>query len=259
MASCTPDPASSPFARARPLLTTVSSGSADPVYDGYDENIGNGNNTSGTWGVNVPNTNTGQPPTQTTLPGAITQTPTDTNTDVPPSNDGVPTDCILWDGVNYNIQLSKHFTLKHFTTGALYPHQLPKEDVYGIPMQNRFCNLQALAQNVVEAIYDKFGMPRINSGIRNDNTTKNGVSQHVKGEACDLQFVGWDYNKYWENAAWIKDNIPFDQFIYEHSSTTGLVWYHLSFNRAGNRPSSDRTKVMTMYMNNYSPGLQRHG
>ena len=51
---------------------------------------------------------------------------------------------------------------------------------------------------------------------------------------------------------------PFDQFIFEHSSKTGLAWYHLSFRRSGNRPASDRTKVMTMYRGHYDSGLRRY-
>lgn len=256
---CTPDPSTSPWARAISIMSTVSSGAADPIYDGFDENIANGNNTSGTWGSQPPNTNTEQPPKQTTPPKAITATPSDSNTTPPPGNTGIPVNCIIWDGVNYNIQLSPHFKLSAFSTLALYPHNIPTTPIFGYTMQQRFCNLQAMSQNVSEAIYDKFGMPRINSGIRNDNSTSTGVSQHVKGEAADYQFTGWDYAKYWDNAQWVKDNIPYDQFIFEHSSTTGLVWYHLSFSQSGGRSISDPNKVMTMYRNQYSPGLHRYG
>lgn len=257
--SCSPDPSTSPYARARTIMSTVSGGGGDPIYDAYDENIGNGNNTNGTWGSQPPTTEGAQPPQQTTPPPPITTPGTETVTTPPPENDGIPTNCIRWDGTNYDIQISPHFKLSAFTTKALYPHNIPNQTLFGLTMQQRFCNLQALAQNVAEAIYDKFGMPRINSGIRNDNSTSSGVSQHVKGEAMDIQFTGWNYAKYWDNAIWIKDNIPYDQFIYEHSSTTGLVWYHLSFNQAGNRPPTASTKVMTMYQNRYSPGLHRYG
>ncbi len=75
----------------------------------------------------------------------------------------------------------------------------------------------------------------------------------------DVQFAGWNYQTYWDNAAWVKDNIPYDQFIFEHSDKTGLAWFHLSFNNTGNRPATSPTKVMTMYRNHYDPGLQKHG
>ena len=41
---------------------------------------------------------------------------------------------------------------------------------------------------------------------------------------------------YYTRALWIKDNIPFDQFILEYKTTgTGKPWHHLSFTAAGNR------------------------
>lgn len=248
-----------PYTNALPILTEVSNGGGDPIYDAYDENIGNGNNSAGVYAPTPPNTIGAQPPTQTTLPKPIPEVADASNNTPPPeNNDGVDVKCGSWDGKDYNVQLSPHFKLADFTTKALYPHNIPTGDVFGFSMQTRFCNLKALATNVGESIFNKFGMPRINSGLRNDNSSK-GVSQHVKGEAMDLQWPGWDYAKYWDNAQWIVNNVPFDQFIYEHSSTTGLVWYHLSFSRTGNRPASNRDKVMTMYRNNYSPGLHRYG
>jgi hypothetical protein len=100
---------------------------------------------------------------------------------------------------------------------------------------------------------------QITSGIRNINTLNGGrVSQHVTGQAMDVQFTGWSYERYWDNAKWVKDNIPYDQFIFEHSSRTGSAWYHLSFNAAGNRAAGSADKVMTMYRNHFDSGLKRY-
>ena len=86
-----------------------------------------------------------------------------------------------------------------------------------------------------------------------------GISQHVTGQAIDVQFTGWSYERYWENAQWVKDNIPYDQFIFEHSSKNSLAWYHLSYNSTGNRAASVPSKVMTMYRNHYDSGLKKYG
>lgn len=237
------------FENARELLK-VSGDQGDPVHDGYDENIANGNNTADRHGVQFP------PSTQTSLPGPITETATQTNTKEPPGGNGSSVTCTAWTG-DYDFQLSPNFKVRDFTVNALYKNQLI--DVSPLTASQRCCNLQALAVNVAEPLFARFGQFRINSGIRNQNTTPNGLSQHVKGEAMDVQFEGWTYAMYWDNAEWVKDNIPYDQFIFEHSSSTGLAWYHLSFSQTGNRPSSSSTKVMTMYRNNYSPGLRRYG
>jgi hypothetical protein len=240
----------SDFENARELLDLVSGDGGDPTLDEYEENIANGNNTSGKTGVQFPSSK------QTTLPSEITQEAQATVDKKPPGLNGNDVVCIPWAG-NYSLQLSANFSVKDFTVGALWPHQMI--DYPGYSINTRVCNLQGLATNVAEPLRSKFGKFRINSGLRNETSASNGVSQHIKGEAMDIQFEGWNYERYWNNAQWIVENIPFDQFIYEHSDKTGLVWYHLSFRRGGNRPAGDRTKVMTMYKNQYSPGLKRYG
>lgn len=239
----------SDFENAKELLK-VSGDQGDPTLDGYDENIANGNNTNNRNGVQFP------PSEQTTPPAPIPEEAQKTDDKKAPDKQGEPVTCTAWAG-DYDFQLSPNYTVKDLTVGALFPNQLI--DVPGFTASQRCCNLQALAVNILEPMKAKFGNLRINSAIRNQNTTSGGTSQHVKGEAVDIQFEGWTYDMYWNNAAWVRDNIPFDQFIFEHSSSTGLAWYHLSYNQSGNRPSSSPTKVMTMYRNNYSPGLKRYG
>jgi len=84
------------------------------------------------------------------------------------------------------------------------------------------------------------------------------LSQHITGQAADIQFASWNYDTYWQNAPWIRDNLPYDQFIFEHSSHAGNVWFHLSFNSAGNRGPGVPFKCCTMYRNNYDNGLKRY-
>ena len=158
---------------------------------------------------------------------------------------------------DYDFQLSPNFKVRNFTVGAVFKN--PLTDAAGLTAAQRCCNLQNLAVNVAEPLRAKFGAFNINSAIRNTNTVSPGVSQHVSGQAMDVQFPGWTYEMYWNNAAWVRDNIPYDQFIFEHSSSSGLAWYHLSYNPAGNRPSSNPFKCCTMYRNQYSPGLKRFG
>jgi len=239
----------SDFENAKELLK-VSGDQGDPVQDGYDENIANGNNNRNTTGVQIP------PPIQTTPPTPIPLPAEQTDDKKPPGGDGAPVSCTAWTG-DYDFQLSPNFKVRDFTVNALFPNQLI--DYLTYTKNVRCCNLQNLAMNVAEPLRAKFGPFSINSGLRNASSTPSGVSQHITGQAMDVQFAGWNYAKYWDNAAWVKDNIQYDQFIYEHSSSTGLAWYHLSFNQTGNRVASLPTKVMTMYRNHYDPGLKRYG
>lgn len=256
----------SDFENARELIETVSGDQGDPTLDEYEENIANGNNTSNTTGIQLPTTAEGQPPKQSTNLPAPIPVPADQSNDKPPpgGNGNVP-DEISWSG-DYNQTLGANFTVKSFTIGALFPNPLIdytgtniNGSTVSYNIHSRINNLNALAINVAEPLRAKFGPFSINSGIRNKTSTRSGISQHITGQGFDIQFPGWTYAKYWENAQWVKDNIPYDQFIFEHSDKTGLAWFHLSFNRAGNRPASDRTKVMTMYRNCYDTGLKRYG
>ena len=248
------------FDNARELIAAVGSDLADPTADEYEDNIVAGNNDKGTTGIQSPL------PTQTTPPKAVTETPKDKNDTPPPARPTTSVNCKTWDGVNYDISMGKHFSLRNFTigypdtsrnriVGCLYPNKLI--DAFGLTKAERMCNLQALAENVLDPLYDKIGTFRINSGIRNENSSK-GISQHCKGQAVDVQVPGWGYDRYWDMAAWIKDNLPYDQFIFEHSDATKLAWFHLSFNRAGNRPVGTPRKVCTMHRNKYIEGLKRY-
>lgn len=238
------------FENAQTLLESSGDG-GDPTLDGYEENVAGGNNSKGTTGVQV-----AKPGTQTSLPTPSPIPGSESNTTPPPNNPGKPVTCTTWAG-NYDDQLSPNFKVRDFTINAVFPNQLTDYQTY--TMNTRCCNLQALATNVAEPLLAKFGAFNINSGLRNVSSTPSGVSQHITGEAMDVQFNGWDYQKYWENAQWVKDNIPYDQFIFEHSDKTGLAWFHLSFSQTAPRSPTSPTKVMTMFRNHYDSGLHRHG
>jgi len=241
------------FENAKELLK-ISGDQGDPTLDGYDENIANGNNSSSTKGVQFPPASQTTPPTPSPLPAQ------ETKDKPPPDNQGTDPTCPIFavvDDSTYDIQLSPNFKVRDFTINAVFKNQIL--DVPGLTPQERVCNLKAVAINICEPLLAKFGSGmRINSGLRNQNTTPSGISQHVKGEAVDIQFIDWTYDTYWENSTWIRDNIAYDQFIFEHSSNSGKAWYHLSFSRTGNRAPDVVTKVMTMYRNHYDPGLKKY-
>jgi hypothetical protein len=252
------------FENAQALIATVGSDQSDPTADEYEGYIANGNNTNGTTGIQQ-----SPLPTQTTLPPPSSIPPKQTNDTPASGKNGTPVVSPTWDGSNYDIAMSTNFILRNFTVGygsgdpnttsrgCLFPNEL--NDGFGLTKQQRFENLQALSVNILEPLWNKFGPFRINSGIRNENSVKPpGISQHCTGQAVDIQFPDWTYDSYWQNAPWVKDNLPFDQFIFEHSSRTKTVWFHLSYNSSGGRSTSDPTKVMTMYRGCYDSGLKRY-
>jgi len=157
--------------------------------------------------------------------------------------------------VNYELQLSPNIKLKDVTTKTVWPHNLKDMDS-GNGRYNRLvkipelvCNLKSLAVNIIEPLlaeYPGFMNPvegksyrGINSAFR-ASSTRGGKSQHMVGEAIDVQWLkgagnGSNYSteKYMEIANWILKNLPVDQLIYEHTNTYGNVWLHISHSRGG--------------------------
>lgn len=91
--------------------------------------------------------------------------------------------------------------------------------------------LQALAQEVLQPVRDRFGRPVIvTSGYRapalNRAIGGSASSQHTLGEAADFTVSGVSNL---EVARWIVANLPFDQLIYEFGESG---WLHVSY-RAG--------------------------
>ena len=105
----------------------------------------------------------------------------------------------------------------------------------GLTKREIACNLRALAEQVLEPIKARYSNMIITSGFRTapaDGGAKR--SQHMKGEAADLQFSGVSKSEYFNIARWIKQNINYDQMLLEYQDG-GNPWIHITFSRNGNR------------------------
>ena len=136
------------------------------------------------------------------------------------------------------MQLSKNFTLKELTrTHSNLPN---------IPTQADIKRLQALVDNLLQPLRDLYGKAIcINSGYRSlaVNKTLGGsirpLSQHCKGEAVDIEVV--------DNALLfrlIRNNLPFDQLIWEAGNNYQPAWVHVSYRTKANRKQVLRMKVV---------------
>jgi hypothetical protein len=191
------------------------------------------------------------PPPQTVEPGPIEETPIDEDLNDPDEPDTPATSCQqITIPIDYDLQLSTNFQLRDLSINAVFPHAIKPQR--GLQVFDIACNLQAVAENILEPITAQFGLPQINSGFR---TVQNGVSQHETGQAVDIQYPGQSNTTMYNRAIFIRDNLNYDQLLLEFSQSTGNAWIHISFNRAGNRPVGPR-KVMTMFRGNFSPGLR---
>ena len=139
---------------------------------------------------------------------------------------------ILKEGkVDYNVQLSPNVKLRDVSIGAVVSNYTIRDQA-GLKIDAIICNLKNIAVNVIEPLKAKYPNVMITSAFRHGS----GGSQHLKGEAIDIQFSGMPSSQYFEVAKWIKTNLPHDQLLYEMKNTgTKLPWIHISLTRGRNR------------------------
>jgi len=145
--------------------------------------------------------------------------------------------------INYELQLSSNFKLKHLTTEAYFHHQIPLGGQQGKTAEELICNLKALAENILEPLLKQYPGFRINSAFRTEQK-QSAQSQHSAGQAADIQWPKHSTKQLYEKAVWVKANLPYDQMIFEYGNA---AWIHLSFNRNGNRDSSVPNKVCSYH------------
>jgi hypothetical protein len=137
--------------------------------------------------------------------------------------------------IDYNQKLSTNYSLRNVSIGTQFPHQIVAQN--GLTVSDIICNLKAVAENIIEPLARKYPGFQINSGFRKGTSS----SQHNRGQAVDIQWPGISAAEYTVRAQWVKSNLPFDQFIFEHGNS---IWFHLSYNRSLTR---QRNSLLTYY------------
>jgi hypothetical protein len=133
------------------------------------------------------------------------------------------------------MQLSKHLALAE----VVRSETAKRKGISNMPTEEHTKNFKLLAEKIFEPIREHFGVPiHISSGYRSVelNRAINGSlsSQHCTGEAIDVDMDGstngvtnrmvFDY---------IKDNLNFDQLIYEFGDEINPDWVHVSYESSG--------------------------
>ena len=131
------------------------------------------------------------------------------------------------------MNLSEHFTLSEFVRSET----ADRKHIDNTPSPEVVANLRALCRNVLEPARTAFGAPiYITSGYRcpalNAAVGGKPTSQHLRGEAADLQVKGVKNLRKLYNI--IKSHGVFDQLLYE-TNRTGARWLHVSYTSRGNR------------------------
>jgi zinc D-Ala-D-Ala carboxypeptidase len=131
------------------------------------------------------------------------------------------------------MQLSTNLSLAEVTRSET----AKRKGISNMPTAEHIENFKKLAINIFQPIREHFGKPiLISSGYRSAELNKaiggSLSSQHCSGEAIDIDMDGTDIT----NAQifnYIKDNLNFDQIIWEFGTDTNPDWVHVSF--AANR------------------------
>ena len=133
------------------------------------------------------------------------------------------------------MKLSEHLDLSEVTRSE----SAKRKGISNMPTEAHIANFKLLAENVFEPIRKHFRCPIIiSSGYRSKelNAAIGGslTSQHCQGEAIDIDMDGtpngvtnrmvFDY---------IKDNLVFDQLIYEFGDKENPDWVHVSYESSG--------------------------
>jgi zinc D-Ala-D-Ala carboxypeptidase len=133
------------------------------------------------------------------------------------------------------MKISEHLDLSELTRSE----SAKRNGISNMPTPEHIENLKLLAETIFEPIRDYFKIPiRVSSGYRSKDLNAfikgSSSSQHCKGQAIDIDMDGTSItNK--EIFDFIKDNLPFDQLIYEFGDDNNPDWVHVSYVPNGRR------------------------
>jgi hypothetical protein len=153
------------------------------------------------------------------------------------------------------MKLSEHLSLSEVTRSE----SAKRKGISNMPTAEHIANFKLLAENIFEPIRNHFRCPIIiSSGYRSKelNAAVGGsaTSQHCSGEAIDIDMDGtsngvtnkmvFDY---------IKDNLTWDQMIWEFGDANNPDWVHVSYESSGKQRKQILRAVRTNGKTSYLP------
>lgn len=131
------------------------------------------------------------------------------------------------------MQISKHLSLAEVSRSET----AKRRGINNTPSGEHLENFKKLAENIFEPIREHFKVPIIiSSGYRSKELNSaiggSSTSQHCQGEAIDIDMDGTSIT----NAQifhFIKDNLVFDQMIWEFGTDKNPDWVHVSYESTG--------------------------
>jgi len=127
------------------------------------------------------------------------------------------------------MKISNHITYAE----AIHSNTAKRKQIDNTPNQTQVDAMKLLAEKIFEPLRKIVGGPiKVNSFFRSValNETIGGVasSQHCKGQAIDIDDV-YGYKSNAEMYKWVKENLDFDQMIWEFGTDMQPNWIHISY------------------------------
>lgn len=152
------------------------------------------------------------------------------------------------------MKLSTHLTLAEM----IRSETAKRRGISNQPKPEHLDNMKVLAKKIFEPIRNFFKAPiYISSGYRSEALNKaikgsSKNSQHSTGQAIDIDMDGSGLISNKQVFDYIKENLEFDQLIWEFGDANNPDWVHVSYSEGKNRK-----EVLTAYkllgMTRYRP------
>ena len=125
--------------------------------------------------------------------------------------------------------ISEHISYKE----GVYSNTATRRDIDNTPNGEQLDNMELIASEVFEPLRSYVDGPiKINSFFRSPDLNKaiggSGKSQHCKGQAIDIDDTFGKMTNA-EMYHWIKENLDFDQMIWEFGDDDNPNWVHVSY------------------------------
>ena len=139
--------------------------------------------------------------------------------------------------------ISPHITYAE----AIYSATAKAKGIANIPDELILVNMQLVAEHIFEPVRNHFGKPiKVSSfyrcGALNKAIGGSLTSQHVSGQALDMDGDVYSSPSNKQIFEFIRDNLDFDQLIIEGITGGVMAWVHCSY-----KPKGNRNQILFMY------------
>jgi len=142
--------------------------------------------------------------------------------------------------------ISKHVSYKE----GIHSNTAIRRGIDNTPDSEQLDNMETIAENIFEPLRQYVEGPiKINSFFRSSDLNKaiggSRTSQHCKGQAMDIDDTFGKMTNA-EMYHWIKENLDFDQMIWEFGDDDNPNWIHVSYVSA----EKNRNRCLKAYKEN---------